>query len=66
MKILNRIKLTILFGDFSTSSIKSIFKSLKNNMMNEIGKNNIELKKVNLTVLKCLKRFKISVFEYLL
>ena len=41
-------------------------KSLKNNMMNEIGKNKIELKKVNLTVLKCLKRFKISVFEYLL
>ena len=66
MKILNRIKLIILFGDFSTSSIKSILKNLKNNMMNEIGKNKIELKKVNFIVLKFLKRFKISVFEYLL
>ena len=56
MKILNKIKFTILFGDFSTSSIKSIFKNLKNNMMNEIGKNKIELKKVNLTVLKFLKK----------
>ena len=56
MKILNKIKLIILFGDFSTSSIKSILKNLKNNMMNEIGKNKIELKKVNLTFLKCSEK----------